>query len=88
MTTFWRNLCFTKCQQTIFRTKTGKSGQKSIKIVLFSKSWKWHDTNLKEFKPKLGDGTCSFPNLEALKQLKIEMRLFFESEEVSVLEYL
>ena len=79
---------FYKVSTNYFSNQNWKKWAKTIKIVLFSKSWKWHDTNLKEFKPKLGDGTCSFPNLEALKQLKIEMRLFFESEEVSGLEYL
>ena len=67
-----RNLRFRKCQQIIFLPNIGKSGQKAIKFVRFSKSGKWHDTEYMVFKhlislfyPKIPFGTGHFPDLRS-----------------------
>jgi hypothetical protein len=64
--------------------KSGQKTIKTIKYVLFSESGKWHDPKNKEIISKMKGRTCRFPELKPLKQIKINMRLFFGSKEVLV----
>ncbi len=60
-----------------FEQKNGKK----VKIVLFSKSGKWHVPKNKEIMKNRGNNV-QFPGFETFKTVKIEMLLFFVLEEV------